>query len=393
MKFGRSPVAYYVPWHLLQATDWSTVAAGGQIDVPSMNSNTGHTLVNYLYTGTYQTLSSGTNDVEQQPQLQFEQALLVYKASLTHDLPGLEELAMQQIEEQSVHMNLRAVINTTRNNLKKKKSPDRRLQGFLEGRMRKDFEENFSVFEDDALCLGLCQENKLNGHVLRYMVALMTQKLHESVVEKKSMALRLDQQQTVPEEEVYADEPSPSVNKGHEELQTSTEEDMAHGSSEQDEAVGSTHTSNDDIDSNSSLDVAVAEKLVIPAETKSGCQTSVPDREPETIDGLSVHVLSSEPHLAAKIEKIPSGVQDTRREQSDLLDSVKPESYVPPPLSKKEIKMKKKRLAKEKRDRKAQEIERLQRTQQKEKGISCWETVQDSVVDRRTPSAVESNSS
>ena len=106
-----TPVTYYVPWHLLKSTSWSDVPAGGEINLPTLDKDAGHILVHYLYTGDYQPLESKTCGIAQQSRFALKQALLVYRASVTHALGGLEHLARHQIKENSASMDPKTILD------------------------------------------------------------------------------------------------------------------------------------------------------------------------------------------------------------------------------------------------------------------------------------------
>ncbi|KAF1970877.1 hypothetical protein BU23DRAFT_364397, partial [Bimuria novae-zelandiae CBS 107.79] len=198
INIGPAPVMYYVPWHLLKSTNWSTVPAGREIRLPTMSADTGHILVHYLYTGTYQTLDSKISGIAQQPQLALKQALLVYRVSVTHTLDGLEQLARQQIEEHSASIDLKTIVNITSSKLPKKTEPT-----YLKDKTQKAFEKDHTVFADDAFCASLCKKSKLNDYVMCHVVKLLSEKLTQALAGKGNNTDELDEiprPQPVPEE-------------------------------------------------------------------------------------------------------------------------------------------------------------------------------------------------
>ncbi|KAF9733842.1 hypothetical protein PMIN04_012858 [Paraphaeosphaeria minitans] len=192
INVGPAPITYYVPWHLLESTNWSTVPAGGEISLPTINADTGHTLVHYLYTGAYQTLKSRTSGIAQNPQLALKQALLIYRVSATHMLDGLEQLAKQEIEQHSASMDLKTMLDIIRSELPKKTEPSDWIQAYLKDKTQLAFEKDHTVFADDAFCASLCKKSKLNDYIVRHVVKLLSEKLTQTLTGPGNIAKELN---------------------------------------------------------------------------------------------------------------------------------------------------------------------------------------------------------
>ena len=102
-----------MPQDLLQSTEWIVSYLGASpfysfsnnsysrpskpcIRLPSVDEDTGHVLIHYLYTGTYQTLDNAGKTEERR--VEFKRAVAAYFAARTYKLRGLEWLAMESIE-------------------------------------------------------------------------------------------------------------------------------------------------------------------------------------------------------------------------------------------------------------------------------------------------------
>jgi hypothetical protein len=112
---GPGLATYRVPKHLLRSPEWSTTDAGGTICLSGVSAATGHTLVHYLYTGTYRALEAKGEAAASPAHIKFEQALLTFVLASAYKLQDLEILAKEQIEIYGSRMALVEVLDTARN--------------------------------------------------------------------------------------------------------------------------------------------------------------------------------------------------------------------------------------------------------------------------------------
>jgi hypothetical protein len=70
---------------------------GEEIYLPDVDEGTGHVLIHYLYTGTYQTLDDIQFSPAEMARVEFKRAVLAYSAAKKYMLHGLQRLAGQQI--------------------------------------------------------------------------------------------------------------------------------------------------------------------------------------------------------------------------------------------------------------------------------------------------------
>ncbi|KAL5410249.1 hypothetical protein PMIN04_010708 [Paraphaeosphaeria minitans] len=155
--YAYSPVAidvgpgfatFWAPKHLLRSPKWSTTDAGGTLCLPDVSAATGHTLVHYLYTGTYQTLEARGQDAVAPAHVKFEQALLTFVLASTYELQDLERLAKEQIEVYGSHMALVEVLNTVRKNFSKMAWSW--FHKYLQARAEEQFDLDYTFFTSTA---------------------------------------------------------------------------------------------------------------------------------------------------------------------------------------------------------------------------------------------------
>ncbi|KAF2442245.1 hypothetical protein P171DRAFT_474679 [Karstenula rhodostoma CBS 690.94] len=369
------PVTYYVPWHLLKSTNWSTVPAGGEISLPTMSVDTGHVLVHYLYTGAYQTLTSIIG-IALQPQLALKQALLVYKASVIYALDGLEQLARQQIEEHSASMDLNTILDIARSELPKKTEPSGWLQAYLKDKTQKAFEKDHTVFADDSFCASLCKKSKLNDYVMCHVVKLLSEKLTQALAEKGTIAHELDKfphPQPVPEEVIADKYPFAGLSKTQsKELEEKMREGEEKVRLEEEEAVAAALARYDYIGDDQPPAPDVGEESAPVKEPETCWEASVPAPEPGTYYKLSIPAPEAEPEDSINV--VYSGPQEEERSAPEPPKSIWDE-YVPPRPKKETNIARKKRLIREKKDKEKWNKEQQERIDREQKEVPCEEPV------------------
>lgn len=150
---GHPELCYYVPQHLLQSTKWSEQTLA-QIRLPDIDADTGHTLVHYLYTGTYQTLDARAEPPVTTARIQFERALMVYLMTIAHDLSSLRHLAICEIEEHGAWINIFEVLEAIKDHFAKL-SPDSWVHDYVRRKAKAEFERDHTIFNNDCFLEGL----------------------------------------------------------------------------------------------------------------------------------------------------------------------------------------------------------------------------------------------
>ncbi|OJD22777.1 hypothetical protein ACJ73_05871 [Blastomyces percursus] len=81
----------YPQWH-------SNLTWNPHIKLPDVDEDIGHTLVHFLYTGTYETLGSAPDPRISSAAGEYRRSTLVYQVARTYGLPELEALAKKYME-------------------------------------------------------------------------------------------------------------------------------------------------------------------------------------------------------------------------------------------------------------------------------------------------------
>jgi hypothetical protein len=114
-----------------------------------VDENTGHVLVHYLYTGTYQTL----NNIDVSPiegvNIEFKSAILAYVAAKTYKLHDLQQLAKHQIEHFGADMHIFNIIDTIKEDSPKLLDDTDWFHDYLKGKAKIAFEADHTIFARD----------------------------------------------------------------------------------------------------------------------------------------------------------------------------------------------------------------------------------------------------
>ena len=111
---------------------------------------TGHTLVHYLYKGTYEAPDPDDETTPAHTCTKLRAALLVYIATNNHALPGLQHLATREIEEHGSGLDLVQVLNAIDGDFSKL-CQDSWVHEYLRRKAKAAFEQDHTVFTDGAL--------------------------------------------------------------------------------------------------------------------------------------------------------------------------------------------------------------------------------------------------
>jgi hypothetical protein len=187
---GPGQATYYVSKHLLSSPHWTDTDTRGEISLPGVNADTGHTVVHYLYTGTYQTLEPKADTDTTQSQFAFKQALLTYMAAVTYSLRGLEELAKKQIEEHGAAMEMVAILETIRKDFSRLESRGW-FHGYLQDKAQNEFDKDCTVFMSKAFDSSM-GKGSLNRFMMGYAVKLLSKKLTRTLKEHKDICKESD---------------------------------------------------------------------------------------------------------------------------------------------------------------------------------------------------------
>jgi hypothetical protein len=150
LRIGPGPKEYYVSLGLLQNAEWIDSASWGVINLPEIDENTGHVLIHFLCTGTYQTLDNIENSAVEEAHVEFKRAFSAYVMAIEHQLAGLQHLAMHKIENFGRDMTVLDIIAAVEEDFHKLTDCAIGFKEYLNTKVKEALEKNHTVFLDDG---------------------------------------------------------------------------------------------------------------------------------------------------------------------------------------------------------------------------------------------------
>jgi hypothetical protein len=150
----------------------------------------GHTLVHYLYTKRYQTLGTEVNSVMLDARIEFKRAHSVYIMTNHHDVPGLRDLTMCEMESQGASLDLVEVIQAVKDEFKNLE-PESWVHGYLRRKTRAVFDKDHTLFKSEAFLESL-DDPDLNKFMMKYVTTLYDDKLTDMLNTEKEISEQLD---------------------------------------------------------------------------------------------------------------------------------------------------------------------------------------------------------
>jgi hypothetical protein len=120
-----------------------------QLLLRDMDIYTGHTFIHYLYTGLYETIDTESDPTMPTTSIKLKQALSVYLATVNHDIPGLNELAISEMESHASRLDLVGFIRAIGEDFQSLAS-ESWVHGSLQQKAKAAFEEDHTVFTSEA---------------------------------------------------------------------------------------------------------------------------------------------------------------------------------------------------------------------------------------------------
>ncbi|KAF1828831.1 hypothetical protein BDW02DRAFT_574522 [Decorospora gaudefroyi] len=198
MDFGPGLATYWVPKHLLRSPKWSTTDAGGTLCLPGVSAATGHTLVHYLYTGTYQTLEARAEDVATPAHIKLKQAVLTFGVASAYELHDLERLAKEQIEIYGSRMDLADVLDTVRKEFSKWAWSW--FHEYLQVRAKEQFDLDHTFFTSKAYVENV-GEDTLQRFMTSYLLETFSEKLTYTLQKREGRCLDREKPDAVSDED------------------------------------------------------------------------------------------------------------------------------------------------------------------------------------------------
>lgn len=147
IQFGAEEIAYLVPPHFLPP-EWLDAGVPERFEFPDIDTHTGHTIVHYLYKGSYET-PPASNSVIPHKHNGLRAALLVFIATSSHGLHDLQQLATREIEKHGSTLSLIELLETIDDNFPRLDSHGW-VHEYLRRKAEEAFDRDHTVFSDKA---------------------------------------------------------------------------------------------------------------------------------------------------------------------------------------------------------------------------------------------------
>ncbi|PVH95279.1 hypothetical protein DM02DRAFT_675633 [Periconia macrospinosa] len=153
LRVGPERTEYYVPRHLFLKNSGRMVSSrtspwSNEVDLPDIDECTGHVLAHYLHTGTYQTLDIAEPYLSK-VDAEFKKAFVAYNTARTYQIPGLQQLAIYEMEKCGAAMTIYNILGAINDDFSKLTGDTRWFHGFLIGKFNAAFQDDFTVFATD----------------------------------------------------------------------------------------------------------------------------------------------------------------------------------------------------------------------------------------------------
>ncbi|CAA9957335.1 hypothetical protein PTMSG1_00943 [Pyrenophora teres f. maculata] len=169
LHIGGEPTVYYVPSHLLPRGRIHT-RGEDPVCLPDVDAETGHTLVHYLYRGTYETLHASGG---------LEKAILVYIMAKSYELPELVALVVGEIESLCAELDIFQMMASIEPNFTKlelESHEEGPVHTVLRKKARATFEADHTAFESNEFLVHLSNAD-FRSFMLKCVMKLYSDKV------------------------------------------------------------------------------------------------------------------------------------------------------------------------------------------------------------------------
>ena len=157
------------------------------IDLSDVHEDVGHTLVHFLYSGSYETIDSPLEEGESEIFREYRKAVLAYQASRTYKLLALETLAKRYIELFGEGLTMPDILQITRKIFPKLPEDETWLPNHIKLRLKQLLVSGGSESDLDALHKVFGEENSFESVMTRMMLEILSHRLrHRDNIEDSS---------------------------------------------------------------------------------------------------------------------------------------------------------------------------------------------------------------
>ncbi|RDW93645.1 uncharacterized protein DSM5745_00967 [Aspergillus mulundensis] len=180
IKTGLGPYTRYtIPRAVLAKTPSFPQPAGNKrtITLSYVDSDIGHTLVHYLYTGTYQTLHEPlARSAEFREKVEYNRSVLTYRAAVSYGLDGLAEQAKKYMKIFDKNISVHEILSIAKETFVSAEK-DAWFSEYLSETIKSRFETDEEAFREEGFCEAFGAIPEFSKFLARLMSDIYADKL------------------------------------------------------------------------------------------------------------------------------------------------------------------------------------------------------------------------
>lgn len=154
------------------------------IELPEVDEDIGHTLVHYLYTGTYQTLKPHGASGPPNSAMEYRRGILVYCTARLYQLDSLVEHAIRNMGLFDKQLPIFDILDIITDIYPKLRADEIWLLDYLKAKIEAAYEADETMFAQDQFLNYIGEGTAFNKALVKIMVGIYTDKITSMAKEK-----------------------------------------------------------------------------------------------------------------------------------------------------------------------------------------------------------------
>lgn len=165
-----------------------TFSSNQIVEIHDVDKDVGHTLVHYLYYGTYQTLKQTGLSNKKMINNDYRRSVFTYCAAKAYDIEGLASLAMSKMQALGEKVTIYRFLTICSEAYPNISEDNEWFNQHLKSRIQTAFRRNSVLFTEDRFLDAIAGHAKLNRIVTKIMVEMLMEKITEATAKEESSA-------------------------------------------------------------------------------------------------------------------------------------------------------------------------------------------------------------
>lgn len=142
--------------------------------MPNVNEDVGHTVLHFLYTGGYETVSSPLDEGVSDLAREYKRSVLVYYASRTWGLTDLEILAKQKMEHLDEDLPILEILRVVRDVFSRLPADETWLPSYIRGNLQRLPKPEVAGLDLHAFYNILGQDHQFDNAVMKMILEMLS---------------------------------------------------------------------------------------------------------------------------------------------------------------------------------------------------------------------------